>query len=297
MKITRRDFLRTSSAGTVLAASGLKASTAHTFKKEGGWRKPLVDVNTWLSRWPFRRLPLDDTEQLVVRLRSHGVRRAWVGSFDGVLHKDIGSVNTRLCLECRRHGQGILTPFGTINPKLPDWPEELRRCQEHHRMPGIRLHPNYHGYKIDDPDLSELLKIAATKGMIVQLVAGMEDERMQHALLRVPNVDLTPLPRALDLAPKLKLVLLNWARAIKPELQAKLVKSNQVWFDVAMVEGVGGIEHLLESVPEGRVLFGSHAPFYYFESALLKLKESFLSGYQLQKIAGQNAGEILQWVS
>jgi hypothetical protein len=294
MKITRREFLRTTSAGTVLAASGLKASFAQAAKEQGKLSNPLVDVNIWLSRWPTRRLPLDNTERLAARLRSRGVTRAWAGSFDGLLHKDIGAVNTRLCFECRRHGQGILSPFGTINPKLPDWREELRRCQEEHRMRGIRLHPNYHGYKLDDPELYELLGMAATRGLIVQLVAGMEDERMQHALMRVPNVDLSPLPAMLALVPRIKLVLLNWPRAVKPELHAKLAKSNQVWFDVAMVEGVGGIERLLESVPEGRVLFGSHAPFYYFEAALLKLKESFLSGRQSRKIAGQNALEIME---
>ena len=249
----------------------------------------LIDVNVNLSRWPVRHLSGDDTPALVTMLRRRGVVQAWAGSFDGLLHKDIASVNGRLADECRRHGRGLLVPFGSINPKLPDWEENLRRCAEEHRMPGIRLHPNYHGYKLDDPDFARLLRLSAERHLIVQLALEMEDERMMHPLLRVEPVDITPLPALVKQTPSLRLVLLNALRTLRGQPLLDLIAAGEVYVEISMLEGVGGVANLLAQMPANRVLFGSHAPLFYFESALLKLKESPLSEEQLRAIRSQNA--------
>jgi predicted TIM-barrel fold metal-dependent hydrolase len=60
-----------------------------------------------------------------------------------------------------------------------------------------------------------------------------------------------------------------------------------------MLDGVGGIANLLTQVPVDRVLFGSNAPLFYFESALLKLKESPLNEEQQRSIRRKNAHHLL----
>jgi predicted TIM-barrel fold metal-dependent hydrolase len=293
--LTRRAFLKF--ATMVAAATATDAQTATAVGAPADKRTRtagnIVDTNVWLSLWPFRRLPLDETAALVTKLRNSGVTTAWAGSFDGMLHKDLGAVNERLAGECRQHGRGMLIPFGVINPMLPDWKEELRRCRETHEMRGIRLHPNYHGYKLDRPVFAELLDLATERGLIVQIAMSMEDERMQQPLMQVPHVDAAPLVEVLNDRRNAKVVLLNWFRAVKGDLLPKLAEAAQIFFEIATVEGVGGVGTLLKQVPPERILFGSYAPFFYFESAALKLKESAMSQQDLVRIRRENAMQVL----
>jgi predicted TIM-barrel fold metal-dependent hydrolase len=255
----------------------------------------LIDVNVNLSRWPTRRVPDDETARLVVKLRAIGVAEAWAGSFDGLLHKDLAAVNARLARDCREQQSVRIIPFGSINPVLPDWEEDLRRCVEIHRMPGVRVHPNYHGYALNHPAFARLLSLAATHQLVVCLSLVMEDERMMHPLLRVPPVDPGPLE---DLVPRIKglrLLLLNalFPGGLRGERLRRLVASGDVSVEISMLEGAGGVARLLDHVPIERILFGSHAPCFYPESALLKLKESDLTPDQLRAVQEPNARRLL----
>jgi len=288
--MSRRTFLGATAVATALT---LPASAARFAGNSLRARGPLVDVNVNLFRWPTRRLPCDETTALVARLRRYGVTQAWAGSFEGLLQKDLGGVNRRLASECRERGRGVLLPFGSINPKLPDWEEELRRCVEVYRMPGIRLNPDYHGYKLDDPDFVRLLRRASESRILVQLAMTMEDERTVHPRLRLDAIDLAALTEPVAQTPGLRLVLLNSLRTWRAEPLRRLLSAGDVYVEIAMLEGVGGVGRLLGEVPMERVLFASYAPFYYFESAWLKLQESPLDEQQLGGIREKNARRLL----
>jgi len=253
----------------------------------------LIDVNVSLFSYPTRRLPRDDTRALVDFLTSKQVAQAWAGSFEGLLHNDVAGVNERLSDACRQADNKSLVPFGTVNPALPDWEEDLRRCHEVHHMPGIRLYPNYHGYTLDAPNVISLLKQADDRKRIVQIAVRVEDPRTQHRLLNVPDVDLKPLVAILEQHPQLRVVILNGLMSLGADLQSRLVQAGQVFFDIAALEGIGGISRLLKTVPVDRVLFGSHAPFFVWESAELKLMESPLPEPFLERIRRTNAVNLL----
>ncbi len=248
----------------------------------------IIDVNVHLSRWPFRRLRGDEPEELVSHLRARGVDQAWAGSFDGLLHKDIEGVNRRLAEDCRRHGGGVLVPFGSVNPKLPDWEEDVRRCAEEHRMPGIRLHPNYHGYTLDEPVFKSLLQRAVAHGLAVQVALKMEDERVQHPLVRVAPVDATILGDLFAAIPGLRLMILNGPGPLKPDAVKKAATAG-IGFDFAMQEGITGVAKLIDQVGLDKVFFGSHFPFFTWESSRLKVVESGLEPSKERAVLSGNA--------
>jgi predicted TIM-barrel fold metal-dependent hydrolase len=252
-----------------------------------------IDTNVTLSRWPFRRLRGDETAELVKILRHHGVTQAWVGTFDGILHKDIAGANARLVDECHQHGHGILLPFGSVNITLPAWEDDVRRCVEEHKMRGIRVYPNYHGYKLDHPDFARLLAMCDAHRLIMQIGVSVEDERTQHPLMQVKDVDCHPLPGLLKQHPNLQVVILNSLRATGTKNLGVLTRSKNVYFDIATCEAVQGVATLTEKIGVERTLFGSHAPFFYFESAVLKLRESGLEEEKLATIRTNNAERLL----
>ncbi len=286
--INRRELLNL--AATAGVASLLASQRAET-AEENPPEFRIIDTNVSLFRWPFRRLPLDETAKLVKKLRSLGINTAWAGSFEGVLHRDVAGVNQRLAAECKQYPE--LVPIGSVNPALPDWKDDLRRCAQMHHMPGVRLHPNYHGYTLDDPRFAELLDLAAKAGCFVQIAAVMEDTRTQYPLLQVPDVDLSPLPGVMSRIQGAKVQILN-DRPRSP-LLFRLAKIPGLYFDTARVEGTDGIPSLVKSVPPGRVLFGTHAPFLIPDAALIRVHESsVLDEAGLKAVFSKNAEQFIK---
>jgi predicted TIM-barrel fold metal-dependent hydrolase len=252
----------------------------------------IIDTNAHLGHWPFRRHGFEETAKFLAKLREVKVAEAWVASFESVLHKDIAGVNARLAAECKERGERMLIPIGVVNPRQPDWLDDVRRCGTVHKMPGIRLYPNYHGYALDDPDFARLLNVAADAKLLVQLVVKMEDERTHHPLMKVKDTDLSPLPKVVAAIRGLNLQILNCPLSTSGETLVPLSRAGNVSFDFAMQEGVGAVAKLIDRVGAERVLYGSHFPLFHAESSMLKLKEAGLDANAEAGVQSKNARRL-----
>ena len=152
--IDRRRFVKASLISAALPIAAAAASRGAQAAEPPSAAPEIVDVNVHLFDWPFRRLKYGSTDALIAKLRKHRIATAWCGSFEAVLRKQLDLVSRRLADECKARGDGMLIPIGSVNPAWPDWAEDLKRCHEQHRMPGMRLYPMYHGYGLDHPEFA-----------------------------------------------------------------------------------------------------------------------------------------------
>lgn len=249
----------------------------------------IIDTNVSLFRWPFRRLPLDETERLVAKLRTLGVTRALAGSFEGLFGEDLDLVNQRLAAACERFNE--LLPVGSVDPSRPGWEKVLARCIEEHGMPVVRLHPNRHDYSLDIPAFRSLLGRAADAGIPVQLAVTWEDARTHPELIAAPDTDLGPLAAAMRAVPAGRVQLLN-LRPRESALASLGMIPNLV-FDMARADGTDAVSRMIDAVGRERVLFGSHAPFLIPEAALVRVHESDLPADELKKVLRENADRLL----
>src|SRR5213592_3905357 len=305
--IDRRKFLKNSLLGVAavsfadrqpLAAQTAAGSAAvATSSRAPG----IIDTNVNLFSWPFRALKYCDTKALVAKLRKHRVVEAWAGSFEALLSKDMNGVNTRLADECRAQGPGFLIPFGSVNLAWPDWEEDVRRCHEVHKMAGLRIYPGYQPFDLDHPAMESLVKMTAERGLVLQVVFGMEDPRVHHPIINVGPVTFGPLLRAVEGTPDAKVELLHFSGSSPGADLAQFMRETNTFIDISRLEGNGAIGRMIGSItglpsaraPVDRIVFGSHAPYFPVETAILKLIESPLDVQQLQAIMQGSARRLL----
>jgi predicted TIM-barrel fold metal-dependent hydrolase len=300
--IDRRDFLKASLLAGAAASLSSSTPTAAAAAAPTGASPGIIDTNVNLFQWPFRNLKYADTSALVAKLKKHRIIEAWAGSFEALLHKDLSGANERLAAECRERGAGLLKPFGSVNLAWADWEDDVRRCHEVLRMPGLRIYPGYQPFDLGHADFKRLLAVTRERGLLLQIAFGMEDSRVHHPALQLVPVTVAPLVAALKAEPKAKVQLLHFVgRPLGADLR-QLTTETSATIDFSRWEGNGAVGKLTgtapgsqgaPAVPIDRVLFGSHAPYFPVETAVLKLIESPFGKEQLNAIMQGNARRLL----
>ena len=305
-KFNRRNFCQSAllSSTSLLLPNYLteRGILQNTPKMQGGDGPEIIDTNVYLFDYPFRNLKYSETNDLAGKLIHHKITKAWAGSFEHLFHKNMDLANQKLLKECTHKGNGMFKPVGSVNLSWPDWEEDLRRCRELYDMNIVRVFPIYQMVDLGGETFDKFLQLATKYNMLVQIVGDMEDRRHHHPLFQMRDIDFTPLIEVGKKYSSSKIQLVHWNRRVRGELLDNIVTQTNIRFDTSRIEGAGELGGLLHSeswygpdfdISASRFLFGSHAPYFAVESALLKMFEHPLSKKEFDMIARENANAII----
>ncbi len=152
-----------------------------------------------------------------------------------------------------------LIPFGTLHPEMTGIADEVQRIKTM-GIKGIKLHPEYQDFYIDDPKNFPMYEALSDAGLVVVLHAGKDpgpftcDHALPEALVTIA-----------ENFPKLKIVAAHMGGwQVWAEVEKKIsVKS--MFFDTAAVREFLPKEDFVRMMRKQgaeKILFGSDSPWY-----------------------------------
>ena len=247
----------------------------------------LIDINVSYGAWPFQRFRHTTLAELSGLLRAEGIEQAFVSHVGGVFHPDPDPYNLELIEEASRL-DGIV-PVPVINPAFPGWRQRLDNYLSLIELRAVKLHPNYHRYRLDSEEVASLVRYLCEIDIPLFLQMRMEDERMRYAGLDVVGLSVDDIVAFHNRHPDLLLVCLN---AYLPEARRIGREAQGVFVDTAFTEWMFTMELMLEDLPPERILFGSHAPFLYIKAGADKLVKAPIEAGIKQQIGHRNAQRL-----
>ena len=180
--------------------------------------------------------------------------------------------------------------FGSVHPAAPDAMEELYRIRENGLL-GIKLHPDYQDFFVDDPAVFPIYETAAKLGLITVFHAGQDCGIFEP-------VHCTPerLAKALPAFGGGKVVAAHFGGYLLwYEVEEQLV-GKELYFDTSYCCGripKGQAQRIIQNHGADKILMGSDLPWSGTENEMGFLRALGLSEKEEAAVMGGNAARLL----
>lgn len=189
-------------------------------------------------------------------------------------------------------GKGCTVYFGSVHPKSESALYELSRIKAL-GLRGVKFHPDYQGFMIDDESAFPLYEKLEKLGLITVFHAGWDPLS--------PDLVHAPAERCANVArtfPKLKLVFAHFGSlGLYDETEKHLAgKFENVYLDTSCSRGyldTKQARRIIDAQGPEKILMGSDYPWQTTEDALCFLSEIGLSDDEKELICHQNAARLL----
>lgn len=179
--------------------------------------------------------------------------------------------------------------FGSIHPDAPDWGEELERIAEM-GLKGVKLHPDYQGFVVDDEKMKPIYRKISSLGLITLFHAGFD-----YAFLPPYGCMPSHSLRALSWFDS-PVILAHWGGINSGLEVAEKLCGLPVYFDTSF--GYGSMppavqKMIIEKHGTDKLLFGSDCPWHSPAWEIRNLSTLGLTPEELEKIYHINAEKLL----
>ena len=175
--------------------------------------------------------------------------------------------------------------YGTVHAAMENITGEVRYIMEK-GLRGLKMHPDYQLFPIDDPRLFPVYEMAGEK---LPIIFHMGDQRYDYS-------HPARLRKVLELFPRLQVIAAHFGGYTMHEEAAKLLKDKKCYFDVSsslmfMEEGVA--ERYINNYGAERFVYGSDFPMWDPVQEMERFMRLKLTDDQKEQIAHITAERIL----
>ena len=179
--------------------------------------------------------------------------------------------------------------FGSVFPFSEDAFKELERIKELGLL-GVKLHPDYQGFNVDDIRLKPLYKKISELGLITVFHAGFDYGFP-------PPYGATPekMARAVEWFSS-PVIAAHWGGINCGDDVIKYLCGKNIYFDVSMGYGMMPkyyAQKIMELHTPDKMLFGTDTPWHTADMEMRLLNTLDLSGEDMDKITHKNAQKLL----
>ena len=158
--------------------------------------------------------------ELSEAMKNAGIEKSVVCSA-ATVPQQVSIINNFIAAECEKHPEFI--GFGTLHPDIEDCEAEIDRMKEMNLF-GVKLHPDFQKFYIDDPNALPMFKAIRDKDM--WLIVHLGDDRYEYSQ---PE----RMAKVLDEVPGLKLIGAHFGGYRRWESALSVYKPGTLYFDIS----------------------------------------------------------------
>lgn len=133
-----------------------------------------MDLNCFSGNWPFHKVRYNTVERITQQHQRCGIEGGIISSCEAIFYQD--PYEAELSLSKELAGTGYYHAM-TLNPTLPAWKDDFRRCVEALGIKAVRLVPGYHGYMLTDDVMGQVVSALQEYKLPLILTIRIEDAR------------------------------------------------------------------------------------------------------------------------